>query len=42
MTSAINEQFAVLSRDFLRTHPGPAADYAPLKHELAAKFTTPE
>jgi GrpB-like predicted nucleotidyltransferase (UPF0157 family) len=39
---SFNEQFALLSRDFLRTHPGSAAAYAALKHELAAKFSTPE
>ena len=39
---SFNEQFAMLSRDFLRTHPGSGAAYAALKHELAAKFSTPE
>ncbi len=39
---SFNEQFAQLFRDFLRTHPGPAAAYAALKHQLAAKFSTPE
>jgi GrpB-like predicted nucleotidyltransferase (UPF0157 family) len=39
---SFNEQFALLFRDFLRTHPEAAARYAALKYELAAKFTMPE
>ncbi len=39
---SFNEQSALLSRDFLRTHPSCAAAYAALKYELAAKFSTPE
>lgn len=39
---SFNEQFALLFRDFLRTHPGSAAEYAAVKYDLAAKFSTPE
>jgi GrpB-like predicted nucleotidyltransferase (UPF0157 family) len=39
---SFNEQFALLFRDFLRSHPGRAASYAALKYSLAAKFSTPE
>jgi GrpB-like predicted nucleotidyltransferase (UPF0157 family) len=39
---SFNEQFALLFRDFLRSHPGSAAAYAALKYDLAAKFSTPE
>lgn len=39
---SFNEQFALLFRDFLRSHPGRAAAYAALKYDLAAKFSAPE
>ncbi len=39
---SFNEQCALLSRDFLRTHPSCAAAYAALKYKLAAEFSTPE
>jgi GrpB-like predicted nucleotidyltransferase (UPF0157 family) len=39
---SFNEQFALLFRDFLRTHPRRAAEYAALKYDLAARFATPE
>lgn len=39
---SFNEQFALLFRDFLRTHPRSAAEYAAVKYDLAAKFSTPE
>jgi GrpB-like predicted nucleotidyltransferase (UPF0157 family) len=32
------EQFALLFRDYLRTHAADREDYARLKHELAAQF----
>ena len=39
---SFNEQFALLFRDFLRSHPGSAAAYATLKYDLAAEFSAPE
>jgi GrpB-like predicted nucleotidyltransferase (UPF0157 family) len=33
-----SEQFALLMRDYLRTHPEDAARYAVLKHELASQL----
>ena len=39
---SFNEQFALLFRDFLRSHPGTAGAYAALKYDLAAQFSTPE
>jgi len=38
---SFNEQFALLSRDYLRCHPDRAAAYAALKHGLAATFSAP-
>jgi GrpB-like predicted nucleotidyltransferase (UPF0157 family) len=35
---SFSEQFALLFRDFLRTHPQRAAAYAALKRELAARY----
>ena len=39
---SFNEQFALLFRDYLRSHPDRAAAYAALKYDLAAAFGTPE
>ena len=39
---SFSEQFALLFRDYLRAHPGRARQYAALKHELAARYATPE
>jgi GrpB-like predicted nucleotidyltransferase (UPF0157 family) len=39
---SFNEQFALLFRDFLRSHPGHVASYAALKYRLVAKFSTSE
>ena len=39
---SFNEQFALLFRDFLRSHPGRAAAYGALKYDLAAIFSSPE
>lgn len=35
---SFSEQFALLFRDFLRTHPDRAEQYAALKHQLAARY----
>jgi GrpB-like predicted nucleotidyltransferase (UPF0157 family) len=34
-----SEQFPLLMRDFLRTHPEDSAQYAALKHELASRLS---
>ena len=39
---SFNEQFALLFRDFLRSHRDAAAAYAAVKYDLAAKFSTSE
>jgi GrpB-like predicted nucleotidyltransferase (UPF0157 family) len=39
---SFNEQFALLFRDYLRSHPDRAAAYAALKYDLAATFRTAE
>ncbi|HEU5382598.1 MAG TPA: GrpB family protein [Ktedonobacteraceae bacterium] len=39
---SFSEQFALLFRDYLRTHPQVAADYARLKMELAERYTRAE
>jgi GrpB-like predicted nucleotidyltransferase (UPF0157 family) len=39
---SFNEQFALLFRDFVRSHPGQLASYAALKYRLAAKFSNSE
>jgi GrpB-like predicted nucleotidyltransferase (UPF0157 family) len=41
-TGSWNEQFALLFRDYLRAHPGAAAQYAALKHDLARQFGRPD
>jgi GrpB-like predicted nucleotidyltransferase (UPF0157 family) len=38
---SFSEQFALLFRDYLRTHREQAARYAALKHSLAAQFARP-
>jgi GrpB-like predicted nucleotidyltransferase (UPF0157 family) len=37
---SFSEQFALLFRDYLRTHPARAAEYARLKHRLAPLLGT--
>jgi GrpB-like predicted nucleotidyltransferase (UPF0157 family) len=39
---SFSEQFALLFRDFLRTHPDDADQYAALKRGLAARYPAPE
>jgi GrpB-like predicted nucleotidyltransferase (UPF0157 family) len=39
---SFQEQFALLFRDYLRAHPGAAAEYAALKERLAARFARPD
>ncbi|TDO47313.1 GrpB-like predicted nucleotidyltransferase (UPF0157 family) [Kribbella sp. VKM Ac-2527] len=39
---SFSEQFALLFREFLRSHPDHAQNYADLKHRLAKQFSSPE
>lgn len=39
---SFSEQFALLFREFLRSHPDHAQSYAELKHRLAQEFSLPE
>jgi GrpB-like predicted nucleotidyltransferase (UPF0157 family) len=39
---SFSEQFALLFRDFLRSHPDHAQKYADLKHQLAKEFSAPD
>lgn len=39
---SFSEQFTLLFRDFLRTHPERAQAYAELKHQLAQRFSGPD
>lgn len=38
---SFSEQFVLLFREYLRSHPDQAQQYAELKHQLAKEFSTP-
>jgi GrpB-like predicted nucleotidyltransferase (UPF0157 family) len=38
---SFSEQFALLFRDYLRSHPGHSSKYAAVKHSLATRFSLP-
>ncbi len=42
LAGSFSEQLALLFREYLRSHPDHAAEYAALKHSLAARFARPD